>query len=271
MQLAVPFEESSPLRVVVLGSGSGGNAVVVESGGRRLLVDAGFSCREIERRMRAVEVDPASIDALVLTHEHEDHVRGADRFARRHRVPVYASAGTLAGTRFAPEIAARVERIESGRPFEVAGFEIEPFDIPHDAREPVGFVIADGAGRRVGLVADLGCRSRLAWGRLTDLDLLLLETNHDLEMLRSGPYPWSLKQRVAGRHGHLSNVDAAEGLPELVGDRLRFVVLYHLSRTNNLPALAAAAIAEPLEKLRAAAEIVVSQQFEPTSWLEVTR
>lgn len=271
MQLAVPFEESSPLRVVVLGSGSGGNAVVVESGGRRLLLDAGFSCREIERRMRLVDVDPASIAALVLTHEHDDHVRGADRFARRHGVPVYASAGTLAGTRLAPEVAARVERIESGRPVEVAGFEIEPFDVPHDAREPVGFVVTDGAGRRVGLVADLGCRSRLAWGRLTDLDLLLLETNHDLEMLRSGPYPWSLKQRVAGRHGHLSNADAAEGLPELVGDRLRYVVLYHLSRTNNLPALAAAAVAEPLERLGAAAEVVVSQQFEPTSWLEVIR
>ncbi len=269
MQLAVPFEESSPLRAVVLGSGSGGNAVLVESGGRRLLLDAGFSCRELERRMRLVGVEPATIDALVLTHEHEDHVRGADRFARRHGAAVYASAGTLAGCRLAPEVAARVERLESGRPVEVAGFVVEPFDIPHDAREPLGLVVTDSAGRRVGLVADLGCRSRLAWGRLVDLDLLLLETNHDLEMLRSGPYPWALKQRVAGRHGHLSNADAAAGLPELVGDRLRFVVPYHLSRTNNLSALAAAALAEQLDRLGAATEVVVAHQFEPTSWLEV--
>jgi len=271
VQLAVPFAESSPLRVLVLGSGSGGNAVVVESDGRRLLLDAGFSCRELERRMRLAGLDPATVDALVLTHEHEDHVRGADRFARRHGVAVHATAGTLAGCRLSPEVAARVERIESGRPFEAAGFEIEPFDVPHDAREPIGLVATDGAGRRVGLVADLGCRSRLAWGRLTDLDLLLLETNHDLEMLRNGPYPWSLKQRVAGRHGHLSNADAAAGLPELVGGRLRFVVLYHLSRTNNLPGLAATAIAEPLDRLGAAAEVVISHQFEPTPWLEVTR
>ena len=106
----------------------------------------------------------------------------------------------------------------------------------------------------MGLVADLGCRTSLAWGRLQDLDVLILETNHDLDMLRNGPYPWSLKQRVAGRHGHLSNRDAADGLPELVGDRLRWVVLYHLSRTNNLPALAAAAIGEVLDRERCSAQ-----------------
>ncbi len=275
MQAALPFEDpevpSPPLRVVVLGSGSGGNAVVIESGGRRLLVDAGFSCREIERRMRAVGIEPGSISALLLTHEHEDHVRGAPRFALRHRVPVYATRGTLAGTELPPAVVERVEVFESGARVEVAeGFVVEPFAIPHDAREPVGLVVEDGCGRRVGLVADIGCRSRLAWGRLTGLDLLLIETNHDLEMLRSGPYPWPLKQRVAGRHGHLSNHDAGEGLPELLSDRLRYVVLYHLSRTNNLPALAAAAVAEPLAREGSAAQIVVADQFEPTPWLEVT-
>lgn len=275
MQAALPFEDPEasqvPLRVTVLGSGSGGNAVVVESEGGSVLVDAGFSCRELERRMRAVGIDPASIRALLLTHEHEDHVRGAARFALRHKLPVYATRGTIAGTELPPDVLGRVELIESGATVEVAGaFAVEPFAIPHDAREPVGFVLEDARRRRVGLVADLGCRSRLAWGRLTDLDLLLLETNHDLEMLRSGPYPWPLKQRVAGRHGHLSNVDAGEGLPELLCGRLRFVVLYHLSRTNNLPALAAAAVAEPLAREGSRAEIVVSDQFEPTPWLEVT-
>jgi len=236
---------SEPCRVVVLGSGSGGNAVVVESGGRRLLLDAGFSCRELERRMRLVGIDPATIGALVLTHEHEDHVRGAGRFALRHRLPVWATAGTLQGTALPDDVMGRVERLESGRPVEVVGFAVEPFAIPHDAREPVGFVVETPGRQRIGLVADLGCRSRLAWGRLTELDLLLLEANHDLEMLRSGPYPWSLKQRVAGRHGHLSNLDAAEGLPELLTDRLRAVVLYHLSCTNNSPALAAATVGAP--------------------------
>jgi phosphoribosyl 1,2-cyclic phosphodiesterase len=258
----------APLRLCVLGSGSGGNAVVVESGSHRLLLDAGFSCRELEQRMIAVGVDPDTIAALVLTHEHIDHGRGAGRFARRHKVPVYATAGTLEGVRLAAGTPTVV--LCSGEPCEAAGFLIEPFVLPHDAREPVGLVVEDGAGRRIGLAADLGSRTRLAWGRLAELDALLLETNHDLDMLRNGPYPWSLKQRVAGRHGHLSNRDAAEGLPELLCDRLRQVVLYHLSRTNNLPALAAAAVAEVLERECSRALLTLTDQFRPTPWLEVT-
>lgn len=273
MQAPLNFEDSpasfSPLRAAVLGSGSGGNAVVVESGDFRVLIDAGFSCKELERRMRLVGIEPTTIAAVLLTHEHEDHVQGVDRFARKHRLPVYLTAGTMLGTVLGEEVTPRTVRIESGRPFEVGPFAVEAFSIPHDAREPVGFVLQDGAGRRLGLAGDIGCRTQLAWGRLADLDCLLLETNHDLEMLRSGPYPWALKQRVAGRHGHLSNREAADGLPELLASRLRFVVLYHLSRTNNLPALAAAEVAETLAREGSAAEIVISSQFEPSSWLEV--
>jgi phosphoribosyl 1,2-cyclic phosphodiesterase len=259
-----------PLRIAVLGSGSGGNAMVIESGARRLLVDAGFSCRELERRLASIGVDPATLDALVLTHEHVDHVRGVERFCRRHRLPVYATAGTLAGTRLHEETAHSATVLRSGERREVAGFEIEPFSLPHDAREPVGLLVEDGAGRRVGLAADLGTRSRLAWARLCGADVLVLETNHDLDMLRNGPYPWALKQRVAGRHGHLSNREAAEGLPELMSDRLRWVVLYHLSRTNNLPALAAAAVGEALARERCPAQMAMTDQFQPTPWLEVT-
>ncbi len=268
MQLGLALD-GPPLRVCVLGSGSGGNAVVIESAGRRLLLDAGFSCRELERRMKQVGADPKRFDAVVLTHEHEDHVRGAARFAGRHDVTVYATAGTLRGTELRGATAAPLVEIRSGEPFEAGGFRVEPFTIPHDAREPVGFVVEDGAGRRVGLVADLGSRSQLAWARLRDLDLLLIESNHDLEMLRNGPYPWHLKQRISSGHGHLSNRAAAEGVPELLCDRLRWLVLYHLSRTNNLPALALAAAAETLERERSPAELVVSDQFEPSPWLEI--
>ncbi|MBV8201981.1 MAG: MBL fold metallo-hydrolase [Acidobacteria bacterium] len=259
-----------PLRVVVLGSGSGGNAMVVESGGDRILVDAGFSSRELGRRLALVGVEAGSIKALVLTHEHVDHCRGAARFARRHRLPVFATAGTLGQIRFDEETARRVTVLRSGAPCEVAGFLVEPFLLPHDAREPIGAVIEDGAGRRLGLVADCGTHSHLAWARLRDLDVLVMETNHDLDMLRNGPYPWPLKQRVAGRHGHLSNREAAAGLPELLCERLRWLVLYHLSRTNNLPALAAATLGEALAREGCAARLEVAGQFQPTAWLEAS-
>jgi phosphoribosyl 1,2-cyclic phosphodiesterase len=259
----------APLRLVVLGSGSGGNAVVVEACGRRLLIDAGFSCRELERRMRERGLDPRTLNAVVLTHEHEDHCRGIDLLCRRYDLPVLATAGTLEGIPLSEKARQKTVTIRSGEIREVAGFAVEAFLIPHDAREPVGLVVEDPCGRRVGLVADLGSRSRLAWGRLSDLDLLILETNHDLEMLRSGPYPWSLKQRVASRHGHLSNEDAAQGVPELLSDRLRWLVLYHLSRTNNLPALALAAVGEALAREGSHAQLALTEQDRPTPWMEV--
>jgi phosphoribosyl 1,2-cyclic phosphodiesterase len=259
-----------PLRVGILGSGSGGNAVIVESGPHRLLIDAGFSCREIVKRMKLLDLEPSSLGGLVLTHEHGDHCRGAQRLAKKFHLPVYATAGTLDGAGLRGEALESAVEIRSGEPREVAGFIVEPFLLPHDAAEPIGLLVEDPHGRRLGLIADLGCRTSLAWGRLRDLDVLLLETNHDLDMLRNGPYPWSLKQRVAGRHGHLSNREAAEGLPELMGDRLRWVVLYHLSRTNNLPALAAAAIGEALDREACPAFVAITEQDHPTPWLEVT-
>ena len=241
---------------------------MVECGSRRLMVDAGFSCREIESRLKQCQVDLDSFDGLVLTHEHSDHTRGAARFAKRHDLEVYATAGTLGELDIeAKGIPTRV--IRSGEALEIGNFVVEPFDIPHDAREPVGFVVEDNAGHRVGLAADLGTWSQLVWGRLTDLDALVLETNHDLEMLRSGPYPWPLKQRVAGRHGHLSNDEAARGLPDLLSERLKWVVLYHLSRTNNLPALALEAVGEAVSRSGAAAQICVSDQTRPTPWLDL--
>ncbi len=260
------------MRLAVLGSGSGGNSLVVESGGRRLLIDAGFSCRQIERRLASLGADAKRLDALLLTHEHQDHRRGADVLVRRYSLPIYATQGTLDGCSLSAEAAAFARTVRSGRPFEVPesrGFRVEAFGVPHDAREPVGFVVEDDEGCRVGLVADLGSRSQLAWGRLRDLDCLVIETNHDLQMLRTGPYPWYLKQRVASRHGHLSNHDAAAGVAELLGDRLSSVVLYHLSRTNNLPALAVQAMGERLDREGSSAQIVLSGQDEPTPWLDV--
>lgn len=261
------------MRLAVLGSGSAGNSLVIESAGHRLLVDAGFSARQIAKRMEGLGEDLSRFDSLLVTHEHQDHSRGADVLIRRHGFHAYATEGTIRGCRPSREAENRWKVIHSGRPFEVVNshFSVEAFRIPHDAREPVGYVIEDRDGHRVGLVADLGCRSQLAWGRLMSLDVLILETNHDLQMLRKGPYPWHLKQRVASRHGHLSNREAAAGLGDLVDDRLQAVVLYHLSRTNNLPALAAQAIAERLEALGSAADILVTRQDEASPWINIAR
>ena len=257
-----------PMRVCVLGSGSAGNAVVVESAGQRLLLDAGFSCREIERRLAEVGAGTAGFLGLVLTHEHGDHSRGALRFAKRRRVPIWATAGTSNALHL-EERGARVEPLAAGRPAVIGGFQVTPFRVPHDAAEPVGLVVEDARGRRLGLVTDIGAPSREAWRSLQDLDALVLETNHDVEMLRTGPYPWPLKQRVASARGHLSNRAAAESLPELLSSTLEWIVLYHLSRTNNRPSIAHAEIGEALAREGSSARMCVTRQAAPSRWLEL--
>jgi phosphoribosyl 1,2-cyclic phosphodiesterase len=257
------------MRVAVLGSGSAGNCLVVESAGRRILIDAGFSCREVEARCRRVGIDPETLEAVIVTHEHNDHSLGADRLARRLGLDVYATEGTLKSLHWSRDARPRLHAIAAGWPYEIAGFEVEAFSVPHDATDPVGVVVSDRAGDRIGLAADLGCWNRLAAARLQGIDLLVLEANHDLEMLRRGPYPWVLKQRVASRHGHLSNQQAAEALPELVSDRLRSVVLYHLSRTNNAPALAVDAVTAALERAGSTARVTLTEQSKPSNWMEV--
>ncbi len=252
--------------MAVLGSGSRGNSVLIESGEHRLLLDAGFSCRETERRLEGLGVDASSIGAIVLTHEHADHCRGVERLVKRHGIPVHGTAGTLGG-RVPRRVAARAHSFKAGSGFEVPGFYVEPFSVAHDAREPVGFVVESACGTRIGLVADLGVRSRQTWQRLRDLDALVIETNYDPELLETGPYPWFLKNRIQSHHGHLSNEDAAEGLREVLSDTLDTVVLYHLSETNNTPGLAVAAVAEVLEDEGSDAQLVVCAQAEPTGWI----
>ena len=256
------------LRVAVLGSGSGGNSTVVESREGCLLVDAGFSCRELERRLEAVGRSAADVDAVLLTHEHDDHCRGVDRFARRHQVPVYGTRGTYKGP-LLRGLGSFARPMGAGVPLTAAGFRVEVFPVSHDAREPVGIVVESSGGYRFGLATDLGCRTPEAWRSLQDLDILVLESNHDLDMLRTGPYPWRLKERVASRRGHLSNEDAAAGVEALLSDRLSWVVLCHLSETNNSPAFAFAAVQPVLDRRRSRAKLLVAEQHRPGPWLEV--
>jgi len=230
------------------------------------MVDAGFSCREIERRLALLGIDRDGIDGILLTHEHGDHIRGVARFSRRNETPVFATPGTLAAAEFPEDVP--IEPMAQGVERDLAGFRVESFAVSHDAREPVGFVITDRFGQRIGVASDTGRRPK-AWRRLKDLDALVLESNHDVEMLRNGPYPWVLKERVSGPKGHLSNREAADGAAEIAGEKLQWVVLYHLSRTNNQPALALEEMRAALDRVGCRAEVRVSTQSKPTGWIEI--
>ena len=300
------------VRFTVLASGSKGNSTVVSGGRTRILVDAGLSCRELFRRMRAAGEDPETLDAIIITHEHSDHINGLSVTARKLGIPVYFTEGThrawmrwlsprrqmtyaqwleqcrkqaterqaegdaaqceadpdeadLAGETIAvetvvpeaaPEAPAapakdptwlpRVEYFQAGQPFEIGDIAVSPFTIPHDAADPVGFVFR-AEGIRMALATDLGYIPPNVKAQLKGVHLLLLESNHDLEMLRDGPYPWSVKQRVLSRVGHLSNDAAAEFLENEYDGQAAYVILGHLSESNNLPALARVAAERALE------------------------
>jgi phosphoribosyl 1,2-cyclic phosphodiesterase len=235
------------MRVTVLGSGSRGNSILVESGDVRLLIDAGFSGKDLHRRMAAVDVDPGSITALFITHDHGDHTRGMGIFARRFGTPLHltqrtrtACAGLLSGDE-------KVVEYHSAAPVRLGPLAIEPCLTIHDAVDPVAITVTDtSTGSKLGIATDLGRPTASVRAALASSHLLILEANHDDARLWSGPYPWSVKQRIASSHGHLSNRAAAELATELYHDDLAGVVLAHLSDSCNEPAMAHAAVAAAL-------------------------
>ena len=233
------------MRFASLGSGSEGNGLVVEAGGSRLLIDCGFGVRDTAARLARLGIEPASLSAIMVTHEHADHVGGVPAFAARHGIPVWLTFGTLdvVGERFA-----RTERVygfDSHDAFAIGDLQIWPFPVPHDAREPVQFVVGDGQ-YRLGVLTDLGVSTPHVEASLSGCDALVLECNHDAAMLADGDYPYPLKQRIAGRLGHLDNEAAAALLASLDTSRLRHVVAAHLSQQNNTPERARAALARAL-------------------------
>ncbi len=256
------------IRLTVLGSGSAGNATCIAGDGVTILVDAGFSCRELAGRLRAVGVGPESLQGLLITHEHADHVRGAARFSRSFGVPVYCSAATFRAAGLDREAIPEWIEVEAGAPFAVGGLTITPFPVPHDAVDTVGYVV-QAEGRRVGYATDLGHGAAPVREGLAGCDLLVLESNHDVDLLQSGPYPEVVKQRILSRHGHLDNESAAELLADVAGERTRRVVLAHLSRTNNRPALAVEAARREFERagLRPP-PIHPADQWTPSPWFE---
>lgn len=233
----------------MLGSGSRGNAILVESGGVRLLVDAGFSGKDLARRMAAVDVAPESITAILITHDHGDHTRGMGVFARRFGTPLHLTRRTREACARLLRGDERVVEYDSAAPFDMGPLRIQPFLTVHDAVDPVAVTITDTVtGSKMGVATDLGRPTTSVRAALASSHLLVLEANHDDGRLWNGPYPWSVKQRIASSHGHLSNRAAAELATELHHEALAAVVLAHLSDSCNEPELAHDAVGASLDR-----------------------
>lgn len=251
----------------MLASGSSGNACYVESAESRILIDAGLSSEELIRRMTGMGIDPGRLDALILTHEHTDHIRGAGPLARRFNLPVYLNRLTLRKAARALGNLARPVVFHTGQPIPICGLFVETFTKCHDAADPVGLVVhADGA--RLGIITDLGRSTPVVEDRLRGCHALVVEFNHDETMLEQGPYPLQLKRRIKGPEGHLSNAQAGGLLEILVHDGLRTVVLAHLSETNNQPEKAMEASEKALSRRNV--RVLVSQQACTLPMVEVT-
>lgn len=233
------------MRFCSLGSGSSGNAWLVEAGSTRVLVDCGLGVDRLTTRLAEAGIEPGQIDAILVTHEHDDHVGGAAAFSRRHSTPVHATYGTVQGAGTALDGVASVHELAPSTRFAIGTIEVLPVAVPHDAREPVQFVLSDGAVR-LGLVTDLGSLTPHVLESFSGLDALVLEANHDTEMLQRGVYPKFLKDRVGGPYGHLSNDVAACFLSAVASPKLQHVVAAHLSLKNNTVSLARAAFAGAL-------------------------
>jgi len=233
------------MRFASLGSGSKGNAWLVERGETRVLLDCGFGVREMAGRLARLDVEPASVNAVLITHEHSDHVRGAARFSAKYGCEVRLTHGCAVMLEAMGDLPVRTREIDSHSDFEIGELVFQPFPVPHDAREPVQYVVSDGQ-RRWGLLTDAGHVTEHMVTMLSACDALTVECNHDVDRLRHGRYPASLKARILGRYGHLDNGAAADLLGRLQRGRLQHVVAAHLSEENNAPELARAALAGAL-------------------------
>jgi phosphoribosyl 1,2-cyclic phosphodiesterase len=249
------------IKLSILASGSKGNSIYVATPRVRVLIDAGLSAREIDRRLKRIGLRAKDLDAVVITHEHRDHVSGLGPLSRRYRLPVFLNRATRRN--LPDQVGSLADCIEfnTGRSFSVADLTIHPFSLSHDAADPVGLTLVNGESK-VGICTDLGRATRLVEHHLQGCRLLLLEANHDVGMLTKGPYPWSLKQRIKSTSGHLSNDKARELLARVLGDPLQRVILAHLSEVNNRPETALEAFAEVRNACRL--HLTVASQHEPS-------
>ena len=233
------------MRFASLGSGSKGNALLIEADGTRLLLDCGFGLKEVTARLFRLGVVPSELDAILVTHEHDDHDGGVARLAVRYELPVYLTYGTLVAMGEEGRAIPETVLIDTSTPFSIGAIEVRPYPVPHDAREPVQFVLSDGA-TTLGVLTDTGRPTPHIARALSGVHALVLECNHDLSMLLNGPYPAQLKERIAGRLGHLANAASADIVRAMDCRRLQHVIAAHLSEMNNTPDLARTALAAAL-------------------------
>lgn len=263
------------MRVCSLGSGSRGNCTVVADASTTILLDCGFSARETALRLTLAGFSADCVDALLVTHEHSDHIAGVGVFSRRFDVPVHATQGVAKAGRLDAKVGRSeraavvgLERVRVWEPFRVGSIEVTAFPTSHDSREPVAYVFS-ARGRKAAIVTDLGVCGGEVLEAACDCDLLGLESNHDLGMLANGPYPAFLKRRISSEVGHLSNADAACALEKLACGRLRHLLALHLSETNNTPAHALDALEGRLAGLSIDVPVIAASQWEPSAVLEV--
>ena len=260
-----------PVQLTILGSGSGGNCAYLETDETRVLIDAGFSARQIRERLASIGRVPENLTGILITHEHSDHVQGLAVLCSKLRIPVYCNRPTKEAIEFQLQAQLDCRLFTTGASFEMGDITVETFMIPHDAQDPVGFLLRTSSGN-IGFLTDLGHATRLVLDRVRAANVLVLETNHDLKLLQDCPHrPWSLKQRISSRHGHLSNDAAADAAEQIMSAGLRHLYLGHLSSECNRPELAHRVMQERLGKIGAShVSLQLTSQTRPCATLALS-
>ena len=247
------------LAICILASGSRGNAVYISGGSTSILIDAGLSGIEIERRLKSKELCPEDLDAIIVSHEHTDHIQGVGVLSRRFNLPVYISSKTEKAAVSQLGNIRVIKNFKCGSTFMIKDLSIHPFSISHDAEDPSGFTVNQN-GTKIGLATDLGIATSMVKEHLKGCSLLILEANHDEDMLLNGPYPWPVKQRIKSRTGHLSNEASKNLLKEVQHDRLKYVILAHLSKTNNTPQKALSEVGRAITDCHAQLDVATQDE-----------
>ena len=261
-----------PVCLTILGSGSSGNCAYVETPQARVLVDAGFSLRQIRKRMATIGRAPENLTGILVTHEHSDHVQGLVQLSEKLGIPIYCNRPTMEAIEYQAQARLQCRMFSTGAAFDLEDIVVETFSIPHDAQEPVGFLLRTTEGN-IGFLTDLGHATKLALERVRRANVLVLESNHDVKLLQDCPHrPWSLKQRILSRHGHLSNEAAADAAEQIMSADLGHLYLGHLSRECNRPQLAFEVMKQRLEKIGARHVCLqLTSQSEPSQTLRLER